>query len=149
MKKNPTGCDEFVIQKNYKQVLMHINMVPNSKILFSNLSKKKLVCPEGDNGNAINRDVNVGEICQEDISCTMFEKIDFAFRFRAEQCSETLFVLMIYPKTNQNPDAEMSISAEYVDHSPCFTVTGGIHEIVNTETQCGEKTAETCESTVR
>lgn len=125
---------------------MHIDLVPNSKILFSNFSKKDQICPDG---VSVPEDVNVGELCQEDISCTMFEKIDFAFRFRAEQCAETLYVLMIYPETNDSDDVEMSIAAEYVDASPCFTVTGGVHEVVNTETQCGERDAETCQSTVR
>lgn len=129
---------------------MHISMVPNSKILFSNYSKKNLVCPENENGETtVNAVVDVGQICQDDISCTMFEKIDFPFKFRSEQCAENLYILMIYPEAGAGDNSVMSIGAQFIDQQPCFTVTGGVHEIVNTDTQCGERSATSCEETVR
>lgn len=125
---------------------MNITMVPNSKIIFSNFSKKDKVCPGGED---VSQDINLGNICQEDISCTMFEKIDFPFRYKAEQCAEMLYVLMVYPPENENPESEMSIWAEYINDVPCFTVSGGVHEVVNSETQCGQRSEDMCESNVK
>ena len=127
--------------------MMQIDMVPNSKILFSSYSKISQVCPSDDD-EAIDN-INVGELCQEDISCTMFEKIEFPFIFRSEQCTDVMYVLMVYPKTSEDPEDTMSIYAEYADNSPWYTVTGGVHEIINTETQWGERSADLCESTIR
>ena len=79
----------------------------------------------------------------------MFEKIDYAFKYRAETCAELLYVLVIYPASNASPDAEMSISGEYVDEAPCFTIAGGIHETVSSGTVCGAKISEDCENTIR
>lgn len=139
-----------MIPKNYKQVLTRVSMVPNSKILFSNLSKIDKICPTISAGrNYLDTEIDVGELCEDDISCTMFEKIDFPFKYRAEQCFESLYVLMIYPEPDPAQQTEMSIQAEYVDNAPCFTVSGGVHEVVNTETQCGEKSASACEATIR
>ena len=105
-----------MIEKNYKQVVMHIDMVPNSKILFSSYSKLSQVCPPN-KGKAVDN-INVGALCQEDISCTMFEKVELPFKFRSEQCTETMYVLVVYPETNEDPDDKMSIYAEYADNSP-------------------------------
>lgn len=120
-------------------------MTPNSRILFSNISKRDQIWPGGE----VVPNVNLGNICNDDISCTMFEKIDIPFRFRAEQCVEMLYVLMIYPNSNPNPNVKMSISGEYIDETPCYTISGGIHEIVSSDTICGIRTDEECESTVR
>mmetsp|Transcript_14574 Transcript_14574/g.16828 ORF Transcript_14574/g.16828 Transcript_14574/m.16828 type:complete len:190 (+) Transcript_14574:114-683(+) len=148
-KTNPMGCDEFIVPKNYKQVILNITTVLNSKVLFSNISKKSEVCPNGDSVDYSNSKVNVGEICQNDITCTLFEKIDLPFRFRAEQCFEQLYVLMVYPLPDEANPQTMKIYAEYINNEPCFTVTGGIHDVINTETDCGKKAAEDCEKTVR
>mmetsp|Transcript_25280 Transcript_25280/g.28036 ORF Transcript_25280/g.28036 Transcript_25280/m.28036 type:complete len:122 (-) Transcript_25280:459-824(-) len=121
-------------------------MVPNSKILFSNLPKKSLICP--DDTQPVT-DVKISDFCTNDFSCTMFENINQPFRFRAEQCAEMLYILMIYPTANEDSTSEVSLSAEYVDKTPCYTVTGGAHEIVNTETECGQKDADQCEDTIR
>jgi hypothetical protein len=72
----------------------------------------------------------------------MFEKIDYPFKYRAEQCAEMLYVLVIYPASNASPDAEMSIAGEYVDETPCYTIAGGIHEIISSETVCGAKISD-------
>mmetsp|Transcript_20745 Transcript_20745/g.20485 ORF Transcript_20745/g.20485 Transcript_20745/m.20485 type:complete len:88 (+) Transcript_20745:246-509(+) len=80
-------------------------------------------------------DIDISTNCEEDVSCTMFGKIDAPFKFRAEQCAQMLYVLMIYPETNENPEDEVSISAEYIDNIPCYTVSGGVHEVVNSETE--------------
>lgn len=148
-KVNPSGWDEFIIPKNYKQVIAKISLVPNSEILFSNDSKYAQVCGSG-GVSSQNTQIQVGEICKDNISWTMFEKIEDPFKFRAEQCFETLYVLVLYPETyDDGQEYTMSIEAEYVDEHPWFTVSGGIHEIVNTETQCGEKQADLCEDTIR
>jgi hypothetical protein len=96
------------------------------------------VCP----GGVAQKNINLGNVCNDDISCTMFEKIDYAFKYRAETCAELLYVLVIYPASNASPDAEMSISGEYVDEAPCFTIAGGIHETVSSGTVCGAKISE-------
>jgi hypothetical protein len=149
-KTNPVGCDEFIIPKNYKQVVTRISLVPNSEILFSNESKLNQVCPKGRTGiSTENTEISVGDICKDDISCTLFEKINDPFKFRAEQCFDTLYVLVVYPPVQSGKTHTMSIQAEYVDEEPCYTVAGGVHEVVNTDTQCGEKQADTCEATIR
>lgn len=65
----------------------------------------------------------------------MFEKIDQPFKFRSEQCDEMMYVLIVYPETNEDPERSMSIYAEYVNDKPCYTVTGGVHEVVDSSTQ--------------
>jgi hypothetical protein len=96
------------------------------------------VCP----GEVAQKNINLGDVCNDDISCTMFEKIDYPFKFRAETCAEMLYVLVIYPASNASPDAEMSISGEYVDETPCYTIAGGIHETVSSGTVCGAKISD-------
>ena len=71
------------------------------------------------------------------------------FKFRAEQCAEMLYILMIYPEENPNPEDEIRLSAEYKDDAPCYTVSGGVHEVVNSETECGKRFKDTCEETIR
>ena len=143
---NPSGWDEFIIPKNYMQVLVNITMVSNTKILFSNLPKKHLVCPDD---STPSEKIDISTFCNEDISCTMFENINMPFKFRAEQCAEMLYILMIYPEQNEDETKQMEISAQYIDETPCYTVSGGVHEIINSETKWGARTENLWESTVR
>lgn len=141
---NPSGCDEFHIQKNYKQVVATINLVPNSKILFSTSSKYDQVW------NQETPKINIGELCEDDVRCTKFENIKEVFRYRSEQCFKDLFILVIYPETNEDEnDNTMSISADYVDIEPCYAVTFSVHETINTGIECGMKSDTECEQTVK
>jgi len=120
--------------------------VPNTSILFSNLPKYDKICSGSKN---LYQEIDISKYCENDISCTMYEKIDTPFKFRAEQCAEMLYILMIYPPENKNPNDEMSISAEYIDDTPWYTVSGGVHDVVNSKTEWGKRHEDTCESTVR
>lgn len=128
---------------------MNITLIPNTRILFSNISKKDIVCPDGDDVDYSDQYVNVGEICENDISWTMFEKIDVPFRFRAEQCYPMLYALVVYPPLDDSTEQVLSISADYIDSESWFTVTGGIHEEIPVQTDWGKRSADMWESTVK
>lgn len=107
------------------------------------------VCPpDAVDINTDNTQIELRDICQDDISCTTFQFIDDPFVFRTEQCYEKLYILVIYPVL-EGEDKVMTLSAEYEDTLPCFTIYKGIHEEISTEAQCGQKSVETCEDTIK
>ena len=120
---------------------MDIDPVPGSMILISNKPTRSLVCHKSkkviyDTTNTV---INVAEVCGDMISCTFYKEVNYRFKFRGEQCYEELYVLAIYPQIqSQPPGANMTISGDYVKDSPCYTVSGGVHEEENTVSRWGK-----------
>ena len=133
-------CDEFVIPKNYKQTKLHIVPVPGSKLLTSNQPKFHSVCEPSI------QNISLETTCKNDISCTYFDNSTDELVIRAEQWYEKLYLLVIYPDESEE---QMTLKAEYVDDEPWYTIKGGIHEVFNTKTHCGNQTDQGCKDDLR